>query len=253
VGMTFNVPGNSGHLDNVIRIRHFFFRKEIEKINRPTDRSLWLCSPATVNAFYHPALNEIVLPAAFLQSPMFDSSADLAVQYGSLGAMIGHEISHGFDKIGRRYDGDGNLRDWWKPKDVEEYSKREQAMVLQMNKYNVEMGFHGDLTLGENLADLSGLSLASGAFAKILLRDDISLETRIDGFTPWQRFYVSWARSWREIDNESEKPSLRFKSHSPNEFRCNNPLKNISRVYETFDIQPKSGMYLFEGDRTELW
>jgi len=167
----------------------------MKEINAPTDRVKWFMTPQTINAYYHPSLNEIVFPAAILQPPFFNPDADDAVNYGAMGAVVGHEMTHGFDDQGRKYNADGNLVDWWTQADADEYERRVSVMVDQANKFEVEGQFvQGKLTCGENIADLGGVRLAYRALKALPGFDSAPL---IGGFTPTQRFYLSWATAWR--------------------------------------------------------
>jgi predicted metalloendopeptidase len=190
------------HLTNVCSSVSFEFQRELHRINAPTDRSRWYMTPQTVNAYYHPSHNEIVFPAAILQPPFFDASADLAVQYGSLGSVVGHEMTHGFDDQGRKYDSEGNLRDWWSNEDATEYERRAQKMIEQATRVEIYGNqLNGQLTCGENIADLGGVKLALRALQQVLQREyiDRGLEIPlINGFTPIQRLFLSWSQAWRE-------------------------------------------------------
>lgn len=186
------------HIANVIASRQFEFQIDVNRMNAPTDKKRWFMTPQTVNAYYHPSLNEIVFPAAILQPPFFDPEADAAVQYGSLGAVVGHEMTHGFDDQGRKYDSQGNLRDWWTKEDGDEYERRASVMIKQAEAFEVYgLKLNGKLTCGENIADLGGVKLSLRALNKHLG----SLETPaplINGLTPQQRFFLAWSQSWRE-------------------------------------------------------
>lgn len=187
------------HLQNVQAVRAFEFARDLARINAATDKTRWFMTPQTVNAYYHPSLNEIVFPAAILQPPFFDAKADLAVQFGSLGAVVGHEMTHGFDDQGRKYDSAGNLRDWWSAADGEEYARRAQRMIDQAAQFTVyEVALNGLLTCGENIADLGGVKLALRALDRELASNPSQASTTINGLTPHQRFFVAWSQSWRE-------------------------------------------------------
>ena len=206
----------------------------MSKLGKPVDRDEWLMSPQTVNAYYNPVKNEIVFPAAILQPPFFDVTADDAVNYGSIGAVIGHEIGHGFDDQGRRFDGDGKLRDWWKPADEAEFQKRAKLLVEQFNAYSPlpGMNVNGELTLGENIGDLGGLSIAYRAW-KISLGGKAA--PVIDGFTGDQRFFMGWAQAWRAKAREDYlRRQVLADPHAWAEFRANGPLGNIAGVLRSF-------------------
>jgi predicted metalloendopeptidase len=213
-----------------------------------------------VNAYYNPGMNEIVFPAAILQPPFFDPDADDAANYGGIGAVIGHEIGHGFDDQGSRYDGRGALVDWWTVEDRSEFEARTRALVDQFNAYSPtqlsdEYSVNGALTIGENIGDLGGLSIALKAY--LLSRDDVSAsheDASGDGFTPVQRFFLGWAQVWRTaVRNEEAVRRLAVDPHSPPEFRCNGAARNIDAFYDAFDVQPGDGLYLEPSARVTIW
>lgn len=208
-GTNSRVDDGGVHILNLQAVRAFEFRREVQRMNAPTDKTRWFMTPQTVNAYYHPSLNEIVFPAAILQPPFFDAQADLAVQFGSLGAVVGHEMTHGFDDQGRKYDSLGNLRDWWSVADAAEYAKRTQVMVTQAQAFTVyDTPLNGSLTCGENIADLGGVKLALRALLKELAAESAGSSgsgsgsgqqhATINGLTPVQRFFIAWSQSWRE-------------------------------------------------------
>ena len=210
-------------------------------------------TPPTVNAYYNPAFNEIVFPAGILQYPFFDMEADDAVNYGGIGGVIGHEMTHGFDDQGRQYDADGNLHDWWTPEDAKKFTEKTNVVVTQFNNYVILDSVHvnGQLTLGENLADLGGLAIAYEAFKKT--KQGQSNE-KIDGFTPDQRFFLSWAQVWRANTTPEEAASrIITDPHSPNLWRCNGPLSNLPEFYQAFDVKPGDKMYRPENERAKVW
>ena len=212
---------------------------QVGKLGKPVDREEWLMSPQTVNAYYNPVKNEIVFPAAILQPPFFDVTADDAVNYGAIGAVIGHEIGHGFDDQGRRFDGDGKLRDWWKPADETEFQKRAKILVEQFNGYSPipGMNINGELTLGENIGDLGGLSIAYRAW-KISLGGKPS--PVIDGLTGDQRFFMGWAQAWRAKAREAYlRRQVLADPHAWAEFRANGPLGNIAGFYDGVQRQAR--------------
>jgi len=226
---------------------------QVSKLGRPVDREEWLMSPQTVNAYYNPVKNEIVFPAAILQTPFFDVTADDAVNYGAIGAVIGHEIGHGFDDQGRRFDGDGKLRDWWKPADEVEFQKRAKLLIEQFNAFSPipGMNVNGELTLGENIGDLGGLSIAYRAYK-------ISLGGKpapvIDGLTGDQRFFMGWAQGWRAKAREAYlRRQVLADPHAWAEFRANGPLSNINGFYEAFNVKPGDKMYREPGKRVKIW
>jgi len=238
---------------NVARATEFAVQKELDKLGKPIDRDEWGMTPQTVNAYYNPELNEIVFPAAILQPPFFDASADDAVNYGAIGAVIGHEISHGFDDQGAQYDGDGNLRDWWSKRDHANFKAKTQMLVKQYSAFSPVKGYkvNGQLTLGENIADNSGLAIAYKAY-KLSLGDKPA--PVIEGFTGEQRFYQGWAQSWRTKMREAELIRLvTTNPHAPDEFRANGSLRNQPGFYDAFGVKKGDKMYLAPKDRVIIW
>ena len=241
---------------NVIRSNEFDYHRNIAKLGRPIDRDEWHMTPQTINAYYNPEMNEIVFPAAILQPPFFNAQADDAVNYGGIGAVIGHEISHGFDDQGSQYDGNGNLLNppgWFTQADLDRFKTRTRALVEQYAAYAPVPGFpiNGELTLGENIADNSGLAIAYKAYR-------LSLGGRpapvIDGLTGDQRFFMGWAQVWRAKTRDDEA-IMRIKSdpHSPAQFRGALPERNLSPFYEAFDVRDSDRMYLPPEQRVTLW
>jgi len=241
---------------NVLRARMFEYERNLNKLGHPIDRSEWFMTPQTANAYYNPEMNEIVFPAAVLQPPLFNPGADDAVNYGSIGAVIGHEISHGFDDQGSQYDGDGNLLGapgWFSPADFRKFKARTHALVKQYGVREPVPGYHvnGELTLGENIADNSGLAIAYKAY-KLSLGG--SAAPVIDGLTGDQRFYMGWAQVWRDKTRDNETiMELKTDPHSPEMYRGSLPLMNQPPFYEAFDIRPGDRMYLAPGKRVSLW
>lgn len=238
---------------NVLRDNEFSFQRQLAKLGKPIDRSEWGMSPQTVNAYYNSRLNEIVFPAAILQPPFFNAKADDAVNYGGIGAVIGHEISHGFDDSGSQSDGDGNLRDWWTAEDKANFGKLTKAMVEQYNGYSPVPGYqvNGALTLGENIADNSGLAIAFKAY-------QLSLHGKksrvIDGYTGEQRVFMGWAQVWRGKAREKEAIRLvAVDPHSPAEFRGNGPLVNMPEFYTAFEVKEGDKMYVAPEKRIKIW
>jgi predicted metalloendopeptidase len=239
-----------GDLDRAFRSQH---QRQLDKLGKPVDRTEWSMTPQTVNAYYDSSMNEIVFPAAILQRPFFDPHADDAVNYGAIGAVIGHEISHAFDDQGSKYDPEGNLRDWWTPADAKAFAAKTQALTAQYNTYSPLPGQHinGALTLGENIADLSGLTVANRAYQASLRGNPAPV---IDGFTGDQRFFLGFAQIWRTKQRpESERTSLLTNPHSPDEFRCNGVVPNIDAFYQAFNIQPGDKLYKAPSDRIHIW
>jgi endothelin-converting enzyme len=238
---------------NVRRARAFAHDYEAGKLRRPVDRSEWGMTPQTVNAYYRPTLNEIVFPAAILQPPFFDLAADDAANYGSIGAIIGHEISHGFDDQGRKFDSDGRLHDWWSAADAAEYQARAARLVKQYASFAPLPDVHvnGELTLGENIADLAGLVIAHRAYR-------IALQGReppvLDGLTGEQRFFVAYASSWRgKFRDELLREILLSDPHPPYEYRVRGVLQNMPEFYTAFDVRERDGMYLPPSERVKIW
>ncbi|OBA73143.1 peptidase M13 [Mycobacterium sp. 1554424.7] len=230
--------------------------RELAKLGGPVDRDEWFMTPQTVNAYYNPGMNEIVFPAAILQPPFFDADADDAANYGGIGAVIGHEIGHGFDDQGAKYDGDGNLVDWWTDDDRTEFGARTKALIEQYDAYvprGLGEGHHvnGAFTVGENIGDLGGLSIA-------LLAYQLSLNGRpapvIDGLSGVQRVFYGWAQVWRTKSREAEAiRRLAVDPHSPPEFRCNGVIRNMDAFYEAFGVVEGDALYLQPGRRVRIW
>jgi len=238
---------------NASRTAEFEFKRNIAKLGKPVDRVEWGMTPPTVNAYYNPRMNEIVFPAGILQPPFFDANADDAVNYGGIGAVIGHEMTHGFDDQGRKSDADGNLKDWWTPEDAEKYKARSMMVEKQYDGYVAidSMHVNGKLTLGENTADLGGLSIAYGALEKALAGKP---HTKIDGFTPEQRFFLSFAQIWRSnIRPEALKLRINTDPHSPGIFRCNGPLSNMAEFEQAFSLKDADPMMRAPADRAKIW
>jgi putative endopeptidase len=238
---------------NVQRAQRFENDRRMAGVALRIDRSEWLVAPQTVNAYYNPALNEIVLPAAMLQPPLFDAAADDAVNYGRLGAIIGHELGHGFDERGRRFDGQGSVRDWWAASDVDGFQTRARALSAQASAFSPLAGVrvNGDLTLGENIGDLGGLSLAFRAYRLSL--GDRKAPT-IDGFTAEQRFFIGWAQVWRtKMRPEFLRQSLASSPYAPPEFRANGPASNLTGFYEAFAVRPGDKLYRDPAARVTIW
>ncbi|KAL7550545.1 hypothetical protein ACHAWF_013765 [Thalassiosira exigua] len=239
-------------VEMIFASRRFDFARAVREMNAPTDRKKWFMYPQTVNAYYHPSLNEIVFPSAILQPPFFHPGADPAVNYGAMGAVVGHEMTHGFDDSGRKYDADGNMRDWWTKEDGEEYEKRVAVMVSQADAFLVhDRAVKGKLTCGENIADLGGLRLAYRALRS---RPAFAEEPRIDGFTQTQRFFLSWAQCWRQnITKERSLQLITLDPHGPNEMRTNGPLSNMGEFHAAFAVPEDSPMYRKKEHRVDIW
>lgn len=238
---------------NILRSNASQYDRMIGKLGGPIDRTEWFMTPQTVNAYYNPPMNEIVFPAAILQPPFFNVAADDAVNYGAIGGVIGHEFSHGFDDQGRKTDGDGNLRDWWTEEDATEFTARAQGLVDQYAAYSPMEGeyLNGELTLGENIGDLAGLTMAYRAYQRSLGGEEAPV---IDGFTGDQRFFLGWAQVWARKYREQELlRRLKVDPHSPSEYRANGTVSNIPEFYAAFDVQEGDGMYIAEADRVKIW
>ena len=238
---------------NDMRAASVAFDRDIKKLGGPIDKSEWLMTPQTVNAYYYPPANEIVFPAAILQPPFFNVEAHDAVNYGAIGAVIGHEISHGFDDQGRRYDGEGNLNDWWAPADNEEFTRRAKLLGEQYAALSPLPGLtvNPDLTMGENIADVAGLAMAYRAYKLSL---DGKQAPVIDGFTGDQRFFMGWAQGWARKYREDElRKRILTDPHSPSEFRTNAVLANIDEFHEAFDTKPGDKMYRAPEERVKIW
>ncbi|MEU4314618.1 M13-type metalloendopeptidase [Nocardia sp. NPDC024068] len=230
--------------------------RDLNKLGGPVDRDEWFMTPQTVNAYYNPGMNEIVFPAAILQPPFFDLQADDAANYGGIGAVIGHEIGHGFDDQGAKYDGDGNMVDWWSDADRTEFGKRSRALIDQYDRLSPadlpdEHTVNGEFTIGENIGDLGGLSIAVQAY-KISL--DGQQPPVIDGLTGLQRVFFGWAQVWRsKVRPEEAVRRLAVDPHSPPEFRCNAVVRNIDAFHEAFELTPEDALYLAPGERVRIW
>ncbi|GHA76535.1 M13 family metallopeptidase [Pontibacter akesuensis] len=238
---------------NVMRASQFAFRDNIGKIGKPVDREEWFMSPPTVNAYYNPSMNEIVFPAGILQPPFFDPNADDAVNYGGMGAVIGHELTHGFDDQGAKYDYQGNLKDWWSTADLEKFNARASAVADQYDQYTVLDNLHvnGRLTLGENIADIGGLNIAYTALQKALENNN---PEKIAGLTPEQRFFLAWAQIWRvNMRDEAQNQQILTDPHSPGRFRTNGPLANMPQFYEAFGCEPSDPMVRSDQERIKIW
>ena len=249
-----SIDRSKSYLDNVMAARRFQYNHNVAYLGRPIDRNTWAMTPPTVNAYYNPAMNEIVFPAGILQFPFFDNSADDAVNYGGIGAVIGHEISHGFDDQGSKYDAEGNLKNWWTEEDRQKFDARANMIVEQYSKYTVLDTLHvnGKLTLGENIADFGGLSVAYEAF-KTFSPQAKTTQT-IDGFTADQRFFLAWAQVWRsKYRPEAQANQIQTDPHAPGRFRCNGPLSNMVEFYKVFNVKEGDKMYRPENERAKIW
>lgn len=238
---------------NIMRSNYFDTKFDYSKIGKPVDRDEWGMTPQTVNAYYHPILNEIVFPAAILQPPFFYKDADDAANYGAMGCVIGHEITHGFDDQGRQYAADGNLTDWWTEEDSKKFDIKAKQLVDQYNGYEALEGHFvdGDLTQGENIADLGGVTIAFNAFKST---EQYKQNEKIDGFTPAQRFFLSYATVWKsKIRDENLKLRLKTDVHSPAHYRVIGPLSNIPEFAEAFGLKPGTPMVKVDEEKIFIW
>ena len=241
---------------NELRAENFESKRELNKIGKPVDRTEWGMTPPTVNAYYNPKMNEIVFPAGILQPPFFYANADDAVNYGGIGAVIGHEMTHGFDDQGRQYDKVGNLTDWWSPQSAEEFKKRSGAVVQQYSEYEPLPGLHvnGELTQGENIADIGGVKLAYAALQKALDKHPEDRDKKIDGFTPEQRFFLSFATIWKSKQRDEDlKLRLNTDPHSPARYRVNGPLSDLPEFAKAFNVPDGAPMVRAADKRVNIW
>jgi putative endopeptidase len=242
---------------NILAANKFETKRQLGKIGKPVDRSEWGMSPPTVNAYYSQNKNEIVFPAGILQRPLFDANADDAANYGGMGAVIGHEMTHGFDDQGRKFDPHGNLNNWWTEEDAKRFEARGAKIVKQFSQYEVidHLHINGELTEGENIADLGGVKIAYAAFEKALHRKSAEEQAKkIDGFTQEQRFFLAWAQIWRNNTRpETMRLRLQTDPHSPGKFRVNGPLSNLPEFAAAFGIGSGSPMIRPEEERVEIW
>ncbi|MEP4299215.1 MAG: M13 family metallopeptidase, partial [Paraglaciecola sp.] len=238
---------------NYLRYSRFDHFYEVNKIGKAVDTSEWGMTPQTINAYYHPIRNEIVFPAGILQPPFFNMDADDAVNYGAIGAVIGHEMGHGFDDQGSKYDGDGNLRSWWTEQDREAFDALGKNLVAQFDKFEPIEGQHvnGSLTLGENIGDLSGVTIGYKAYQMSLQNQEAPV---IDGLTGDQRFFMGYAQVWRSKYREDAlRARLLSDPHSPGEYRVNGIASNVDAFYKAFDVKEGDAMYIKPEDRVKIW
>ena len=241
------------YLDNVTRARTFDVARNLAKIGKPVDKTEWGMPPQTINAYYNPLQNEIVFPAGILQPPFFDGEADDAVNYGAMGVIIGHELMHGFDDQGSQFDAHGNMANWWTDQDRERFEARTKKLVDQFNGYEVLDGVfvNGELTLGENIADMGGLKIAYAALQRALGEKPVQM---IDGLNPEQRFFLSWGQAWREnARDEAMKLLVSTDPHSPGRFRVNGPLANLKEFRQTFQCNERTDMVRTDSLQVSIW
>ncbi|MBF9221692.1 M13 family metallopeptidase [Hymenobacter ruricola] len=245
------------YLRNVLAARQWERRREAAHLGQPIDRNEWGMTPPTINAYYNPPMNEIVFPAGYLQPPFFDPKADDAINYGAIGGVMGHEMTHGFDDQGRQYDAEGNLRDWWTPQDAAEFTKRAAVVGRQYDAFSPLDSVHvnGQLTMGENLADFAGLTVVYGALQKQLQqRYGSGPRPKFDGFTPEQRYFLSWAQLRRQnIRPEALRQQIATDPHSPGQYRTIGPLMNMPQFQQAFGCQEGDKMIRKPADRAVIW
>ena len=240
-------------IGNVRNVSVWQYNNMVNRMGKPVDRTEMNMTPPTINASYSPSNNDITFPAGILQFPFFDFGADDAVNYGGIGAVIGHEMTHGFDDQGRQYAADGNLKDWWTKEDATKFTAKAGEVVEQYNNFTVLDTIHvnGKLTLGENLADLGGLNIAYEAFTKT---EQYKKGKKIDGFNPTQRFFLSWAQVWRSNAlPETQAQLIITDPHSPGMHRANGPIVNMDSWYKAFKVKKDNAMYKDEDKRTRIW
>lgn len=241
------------YLANLVNTRQYAYNKMIDKLGKPVDKDIWVMTPPTVNAYYSPVRNEIVFPAGILQPPFFSKDADDAINYGAIGVVIGHEVTHGFDDKGRQFDAFGNLNEWWTEEDAERFNEQAARIVEQFNNYTVLDGLHinGELTQGENIADLGGLVIAYNAFKMTPQGQSTEL---IDGLTPDQRFFLSYTKVWQiKRRDESLRQQVMTDPHTPEVYRIIGPLSNMPEFYAAFDVKPGDKMYLPDSLHVKIW
>ncbi len=253
--MEIKSPENGGNLfDNMMAVQEWSHKDNMSKLGEPVDKSEWFMAPQTVNAYYNPYYNEIVFPAAILQPPFYNYEADPAINFGGMGAVIGHEISHGFDDSGAKFDAEGNMTNWWTEKDKEQFEARGNQLAEQFDAIEVMPGvnINGQFTLGENIGDLGGVNAAYDALQ--LWLEDKGSPGEIDGFTQNQRFFMSWATAWRtKMREEALMQRIKNDTHSPGMYRGYAPLLNIPAFYEAFEITEKDSMYIAPDKRVVIW
>ena len=253
--LTIKKPSEGGtYFDNSILVAKWRHQEDLEKLSKPVDKTTWGMSPQTVNAYYNPSYNEIVFPASILQPPFYNYQADDAVNFGGIGAVIGHEISHGFDDSGARYNADGNLVDWWTADDLTQFTALTGALADQYSALQPLPGtfVDGKFTLGENIGDLGGVNAAYDGL-KLYLKE-VGNPGSIDGYTPEQRFFISWSTIWRsKMRDEALKNQVKTDPHSPGMYRAYVPLQNVDSFYEAFNIQSTDGMYIAPEKRVKIW
>jgi putative endopeptidase len=246
------VKGNP--LANAMAAADFDWKLQLSRFPKPVDRTLWGMNPQTINAYYNPLANQITFPAAILQPPFFDPNADPAVNYGAIGAVIGHEMGHGFDNEGRKFDPKGKLRDWWSPQAAKSFTAKTDALIAQYNGFKPfpDLAVNGKLTLGENIGDLSGVEAAYAAYLKYVAKH--GQPPVIDGLTGDQRFFIGWAQAWQGKQREdAERQQVITNEHSPAKYRVNGVVRNVDAWYKAFNVQPGDKLYLPPEQRVHIW
>ncbi len=249
-----NAGEGASYIDNVLAASKFTFQRNLDKLGKPVDKTEWNMNPQTVNAYYNPLQNEIVFPAGILQPPFYNYKADAAVNFGGIGAVIGHEISHGFDDQGARFDPEGNMKNWWTKEDSANFKARNGKLIAQFNAFEPldSVYVNGAFTLGENIGDLGGVNAAYDGLQ--LYMADHGRPEDIDGLTAEQRFFVSWATIWRiKYRDETLRTQVNTDPHSPGMYRANGPLQNMPAFYKAFDVKPGDGMYRDDSVRVVIW
>ena len=248
------LENGGSYFENVINVTKWNYNQNMNKLGKEVDRTEWGMSPQTVNAYFNPVNNEIVFPAAILQPPFYDYRADEAVNYGGIGAVIGHEISHSFDDSGARFDGDGNLKNWWTDEDSEEFKKAGKKLIDQYSNIIAidSMHLNGEFTLGENIGDLGGVQAAYEGLQIFFAKN--GKPAKIDGYTPEQRFFLSWGTIWRtKMRDDALKNRIMTDTHAPGMYRAYMPLKNVDAFYAAFNVKEGDNMYLKPEDRVRIW
>ena len=252
--LTIEPAAKSVYYTNLQRVNEWAYQKSLEKVGKPVDKTKWGMSPQTVNAYYNPLYNEIVFPAAILQPPFFNFEADPAVNFGGIGAVIGHEMTHGFDDSGAEFDGDGNLKNWWTPEDKKNFENATKALAKQYDQYEPVKGVfvNGTFTSGENIADLGGVNIAFDAL-QMYLKDKGNVD-KISNFTQDQRFFISWGTVWRTLSTDKYLTNqVKTDPHSPGYFRSFGPLVNVEAWYKAFDVKEGDKLYKKPEDRIKIW
>ena len=252
--LTIEPAAKTVYFANLQRVSEWAYQKSLEKVGKPVDKTKWGMSPQTVNAYYNPLYNEIVFPAAILQPPFFNFEADPAVNFGGIGAVIGHEMTHGFDDSGAEFDGDGNLQNWWTPEDKKNFENATKALAKQYDQYEPVKGVfvNGTFTSGENIADLGGVNIAFDAL-QMYLKDKGNVD-KISNFTQDQRFFISWGTVWRTLSTDKYLTNqVKTDPHSPGYFRSFGPLVNVDAWYKAFDVKEGDKLYKKPEDRIKIW